>query len=69
MQEIEAREGQPIDELVRDLYEVQGLTLEKAAEKLGITKSALSRWLPQLGIKARRTGPRRPSEQPQEVAV
>lgn len=69
MQEIEAREGRPIDEIVRDLYEHQGLTLEQAAGKLGITKSALSRWLPQLGIQARRTGPRRAPEPRHEVAV
>lgn len=69
MQEIEAREGRPIEAIVRDLYERQGLTLEQAAGKLGITKSALSRWLPQLGITARRSGPRRQSELPEEVAV
>lgn len=59
MQELEAREGRLVEDIIRELYDEQGLTLEQAATRLGITKSALSRWMLQLGLPARRAGPRR----------
>lgn len=59
MQAIEAREGRPMDEILRDLYVTQGLTLEAVGDRLGITKGAASRWLERFGIRARRPGPER----------
>lgn len=56
---LEGRFGRPIEELVRDLYEDQGLTLADAAAELGIGESTLSRWLGQLGIAARPPGNRK----------
>lgn len=59
MQSIEAREGRPMDEILRDLYVTQGMTLEAVGAKLGITKGAVSRWLERFDIPARRPGPER----------
>lgn len=63
MQRIEAREGRPMDELLRELYVERGLTLEQVGAELNptdpITKGAVSRWLERFGIDARRSGPER----------
>jgi hypothetical protein len=56
MQRIEAREGRPIDEILRDLYVEQGLLLAQVGEKLGVTESTASRWLAYFGIETRRAG-------------
>ena len=55
MQRIEAREGRPMDEILRDLYCVQQLTVEEVAAELGLTKGAISRWLERFGIDRRPT--------------
>jgi len=54
MQFLEAEHGQPIDELLRDLYEVQGLDMEEIATRLNLTKGTVSRWMANFGIRARR---------------
>lgn len=57
MQRIEAQRGRPMDEILRDLYVVQGLTLEEVGKDLGITKGAASHWLARFGIQTRKSGP------------
>lgn len=59
MQRIEAREGRPIEELLAELYVEQGLMLVEVGERLGVTESAVSKWLQWFGIETRRGGPRR----------
>jgi len=59
MQVVEAREGKPIDELLRDFYDTDGLTQEQIAERLGVSVSTVIRWMAQLGIETRWFGPRR----------
>ncbi len=66
MQLAEARLGRPIDAFLHELYVEQGLTVEEVGAALGITKGAASRWLERFGIRTRRGGPRRISEE--EVA-
>ena len=62
MQRIEAARGQTMDVILRELYEVEGLTVEKVGENLGITKGAASRWLERVGIRTRRQGAASPAE-------
>lgn len=45
MQILEAEHGRPIDELLRVLYEDEGLTLEEIAVRLSLTKGTVSRWM------------------------
>ena len=59
MQRAEARFGQPMDELLRGWYLEEGLDLAEIGSRLGIGKSAVSRWLERFGIETRRGGPRR----------
>jgi len=59
MQVLEARLGRPMDQILRDLYVNQRMTLEEVGLELGITKGAVSRWLEKFGIPARRSGPPR----------
>lgn len=56
MQVIEARLGRSMDEILRDLYLVRGLTLDAIGVELGVTKGAVSRWLERFGIETRRGG-------------
>lgn len=58
MQAAEARFGEPMDVLLRRWYEEEGLGLVEIGERLGITKSAVSRWLERFSIETRRTGSR-----------
>jgi transcriptional regulator with XRE-family HTH domain len=50
MQLIEAREGRPMDEILRELRITERLTVEEVGRRLGITKGAASRWLERFGI-------------------
>ena len=59
MQRIEAREGRPLDELLRDLYVNEGLMLAEIGARWGVGESAVSKWLAWAGIEARKGGPRR----------
>lgn len=54
MQRLEARLGKPMDEILRDLYIEQGMTLVEVGAALGITAGAVSRWLAHFGIETRR---------------
>lgn len=53
MRAIEERTGRPIEELMRDLYIDQGMTMRQAAAEIGIDTGAFSRWLVRFGIPAR----------------
>lgn len=54
MQLVEAREGRPLEDLIDELYVRGGLTQQQVADRLGITNSALSRWMSALGIPTRK---------------
>lgn len=51
---IERNEGKAIDELLREMYVEQGMTLHAMSGLLGVNAGALSRWMDDFGI------PRRP---------
>lgn len=59
MQRIEAREGRPMDAVLRDLYVDQGLLLAEVGLRLGLSESSVSRWLAHFDIEARRGGTQR----------
>lgn len=50
---VEAREGRSVEELIAEYYVRRGLTQAEVAARLGITDSALSRWMTALGIPTR----------------
>lgn len=54
MQLVEAREGRALEDLIDQLYVREGLTQAEVAGRLGITNSALSRWMTALGIPTRK---------------
>ena len=54
MQLLEAQHGRPMGELLRDLYEDQGLGVEEIGARLQLTKGTVSRWLAHFGIPTRR---------------
>lgn len=58
MQLVEARFGRPIDQLLRELYLDEGLTQSQIAEKLGVRRATVSRWMQVLGIESRYLGQR-----------
>lgn len=58
MRMVETQQGRPLEELITELYDQQGLTQKQVAARLGISEGALSRWMVTLGIPARSTGPR-----------
>lgn len=59
MQRVEALEGRPLDEVLRDLYVDRGMELKAIGDRWSLTESAISNWLKWAGIPARRGGPRR----------
>lgn len=59
MQMVERQFGQPLESLLRELYERDGLTVDQVAERLGVTKGTVSRWMARVGIEARFLGPRK----------
>jgi transcriptional regulator with XRE-family HTH domain len=54
MQLVEAREGRTLEDLIDQLYVREGLTQAQVADRLGVTNSALSRWMTTLGIPTRK---------------
>lgn len=54
MQAIEHRLGRPLDEVLRDAYEVRGLTQAQIAGELHVEQAQVSRWMKHLGIPTRR---------------
>jgi hypothetical protein len=54
MQQIEAREGRPIDEILRG-YLAEGLTYDEIGKRLGITKGAVSHWMDRFRVERPRT--------------
>jgi hypothetical protein len=55
-QRLQARLGEPLEGYLRRRYLKDGLTLAELATELDFDISALSRWLGQFGIEARRRG-------------
>ena len=53
---LQARLGEPLDVWLRRRYLEDGLTLREIASEVGFGVPALSRWLRQFGIEARRQG-------------
>jgi transposase len=58
MQVIEAREGRPIDELLRTLYVDEHLTQEQIAARLNTSIDSIRRWMARFDIETRYLGPR-----------
>lgn len=56
-QKIEHRLGRPIEDYIRERYEA-GAKMSEIGEELGVNFSTISRWMAQLGIEARSTGPK-----------
>lgn len=52
----EARLGRPLEEVIGDLYVVQGKMQREVAEALGVDTSTVSEWMVRLGIDARSRG-------------
>jgi DNA-binding XRE family transcriptional regulator len=50
MQRIEAREGRRIDDLLRGLYHDERLTQEQIADRLGVARVTVVKWMQGLGI-------------------
>jgi DNA-directed RNA polymerase specialized sigma subunit len=50
---VEARFGEPIDELLTRLYVDEGRSQAEIAEALGVSRNAVVRWMAQLGIESR----------------
>lgn len=57
MQRVQALEGRPIEEALRDLYVDKELLLAEVGARWGIGESAVARWLQYFGIPARKGGP------------
>lgn len=57
MQRVQAQEGRPLDEVLRDLYVDRELLLAEIGARWGIGESAVARWLAHFDIPARKGGP------------
>ncbi len=58
MQVVEARFGKPIDELLRQLYNDEGLTQDEIADRIGYDVTTVRRWMERYDIATRWMGPR-----------
>lgn len=58
MQLVERRLGRPMEDVLRELYVDQGLTVKQVGKTLGVSGPTVSRWMADLGIEARFLGPR-----------
>lgn len=52
-QVVEARFGEPVDVLIRRLYDDEGLSQEQVATKLGVGRKAVLTWMGAYGIPTR----------------
>lgn len=56
MQITEHRLGRPLEDVLRELYVDEGLTVKQVAARLGVSSASISRWMSELGIEARYVG-------------
>ena len=56
MKLVEARTGEPIEQLLRRLYVDEDKTLEQVSAELGVPLSTVARWIRRFGIPRRRLG-------------
>lgn len=47
---VELRTGRPLADVLRDMYVEQGLSQERVAVALGVTRLTIARWLEEFGI-------------------
>jgi transposase-like protein len=59
MQLVERRIGRPLDEFLRERYDIDQKTTTEIAQELGVNDGTVSRWMALLGIETRLTGPRK----------
>lgn len=57
MQRVQAQEGRPLEDALRDLYVEQEFLLAEIGRRWGLGESAVARWLQYFGIPARKGGP------------
>lgn len=57
MQRVQAQEGRPLAEVLRDLYVEREMLLAEIGTRWGLGEAAVSRWLAHFGIPARKGGP------------
>lgn len=50
---VEARLGEPIDEVLRRLYVTEGLSQAEIGLRLGVSRNAVVRWMAQCEIETR----------------
>lgn len=53
---IESRTGEPIEVTLRRLYDEDGLTQDRIAEKLDCSRDSVGRWMRDYGIRSRYLG-------------
>lgn len=58
MQVVEDRFGKPIEQLLRELYDAEGLTQDQIATRIGMDVTTVRRWMDRFGIESRWLGPR-----------
>jgi transposase len=58
MQLVEQRFDRPIDDLLRELYDDEGLTQDQIADRIGVDVTTVRRWMERFGIRTRWMGPR-----------
>lgn len=69
MKLIEHIHGEPIDQLLSRLYEQENKTITEIGGILGVSETAVLRWLERFGIETRRPGPRSKDRDPVPVPV
>lgn len=58
MRRTEHRLGRPLEDELRERYDVRGETMSEIAQALGVSEATISRWMVRLGIEARFPGQR-----------
>ena len=56
MRQVEARLGRPLQDYLREAYEVRRLSMVRIGSELGVDKATVSRWMAVIGIEPRHVG-------------